>query len=80
MAEGEGEEVLTPGTRLAYTLISVLLVLTAGLMSGLTLGLMSLDTVELEVLKRSGKCLWHAAAMRALLSANLPRWFTAHAL
>ena len=30
------------------------LVLFAGLMSGLTLGLMSLDDVDLEVLKRSG--------------------------
>ena len=33
---------------------SVALTLFAGLMSGLTLGLMSLDNVDLEVLKRSG--------------------------
>lgn len=34
--------------------ISVALVIVAGLMSGLTLGLMSLDKVDMEVLKRSG--------------------------
>lgn len=34
--------------------LATLLVLTAGLMSGLTLGLMSLDKVDMEVLKRSG--------------------------
>lgn len=37
-----------------YLVIIVLLVCIAGLMSGLTLGLMSLDHVELEVLKRTG--------------------------
>jgi len=35
-------------------LIIVLLVLFAGLMSGLTLGLMSLSLVDLEVLAKSG--------------------------
>ncbi len=39
---------------LLYMLCSVLLVLFAGCMSGLTLGLLSMDVVELEVLKRSG--------------------------
>lgn len=34
--------------------ISFALVVFAGLMSGLTLGLMSLDVVDLEVLQRSG--------------------------
>ena len=34
--------------------ISAGLVCMAGLMSGLTLGLMSMDSVELEVLKRTG--------------------------
>lgn len=38
-----------------YLVTCMALVLMAGLMSGLTLGLMSLDTVELEVLKRTGK-------------------------
>jgi len=37
-----------------YVLISVFLVALAGLMSGLTLGLLSLDEMSLEVLKRSG--------------------------
>ena len=34
--------------------ISIILVLFGGTMSGLTLGLMSLDLVEMEVLQRSG--------------------------
>lgn len=46
-ATAEGQKVL-------YLCISVFLVLMAGLMSGLTLGLMSLDQVDLEVLLRSG--------------------------
>lgn len=37
-----------------YAGISCLLVLFAGIMSGLTLGLMSLGLVELEILQRSG--------------------------
>lgn len=37
-----------------YAGISCLLVLFAGIMSGLTLGLMSLGLVDLEILKRSG--------------------------
>lgn len=37
-----------------HILIIVLLVLFAGLMSGLTLGLMSLSLVDLEVLAKSG--------------------------
>lgn len=37
-----------------YLVTSALLVLFAGCMSGLTLGLMSMDKVELEVLRRSG--------------------------
>ncbi|KAF8064507.1 CBSDUF1 [Scenedesmus sp. PABB004] len=49
-----GEEPLTPSVRLALIGISVGLVIFAGLASGLTLGLMSMDLVELEVLKRSG--------------------------
>jgi metal transporter CNNM len=37
-----------------YAVISCFLVLFAGIMSGLTLGLMSLGLVELEILQRSG--------------------------
>lgn len=37
-----------------YASVSCLLVLFAGIMSGLTLGLMSLGLVELEILQRSG--------------------------
>ncbi|GLJ12927.1 hypothetical protein SUGI_0200670 [Cryptomeria japonica] len=38
-----------------YVGICLFLVLFAGLMSGLTLGLMSLSLVDLEVLRKSGK-------------------------
>ena len=38
-----------------YLLISVALVAFAGLMSGLTLGLMSLSLVDLEVLTKAGQ-------------------------
>lgn len=37
-----------------YIVLSVALVLFAGCMSGLTLGLLQLDIVDLEVLRRSG--------------------------
>eukprot|EP00879_Flechtneria_rotunda_P029183 GHRR01031463.1.p1 GENE.GHRR01031463.1~~GHRR01031463.1.p1 ORF type:complete len:339 (+),score=75.40 GHRR01031463.1:449-1465(+) len=50
------DKVLTPQQQVAYMIISVGLVTMAGLMSGLTLGLMSMDLVDLEVLKRSGTC------------------------
>ena len=40
---------VTPELRLVYILISIGLVILAGLMSGLTLGLMSMDAVDLEV-------------------------------
>lgn len=43
-----------PSLNWALLGISVALVAFAGLMSGLTLGLMSLDAVEMEVLLRSG--------------------------
>jgi hypothetical protein len=49
-----GEHDVSPSQRLVLMVSSVGLVVTAGLMSGLTLGLMSMDVVELEVLKRSG--------------------------
>eukprot|EP00882_Tetradesmus_deserticola_P027204 GHRQ01030081.1.p1 GENE.GHRQ01030081.1~~GHRQ01030081.1.p1 ORF type:complete len:148 (+),score=55.83 GHRQ01030081.1:27-470(+) len=45
---------LTPAERASYITISITLVCFAGIMSGLTLGLCSMDLVELEVLKRSG--------------------------
>ncbi|GAX85308.1 hypothetical protein CEUSTIGMA_g12725.t1 [Chlamydomonas eustigma] len=41
-------------TNYVYLVISILLVLGSGCMSGLTLGLLSLDPVDIEVLKRSG--------------------------
>lgn len=53
---GESSSSIEFGTFLWYLYagISCLLVLFAGIMSGLTLGLMSLGLVELEILQRSG--------------------------
>ena len=48
-----GSPNVNPEMRLVYILISIGLVLLAGLMSGLTLGLMSMDAVDLEVLGRT---------------------------
>ena len=41
-------------TNAIYTTVVILLVIGSGLMSGLTLGLLSLDHIEMEVLRRSG--------------------------
>jgi metal transporter CNNM len=51
---GGGEAPLSPGEWWALAGICFLLVAFAGLASGLTLGLMSLDAVDVEVLRRSG--------------------------
>ena len=48
----EGAHHVTPQMRLVYILISIGLVILAGLMSGLTLGLMSMEAVDLQV----GRC------------------------
>ncbi|KAL4434431.1 hypothetical protein ABPG75_000872 [Micractinium tetrahymenae] len=45
---------LSSGAAAVYIIVSVLLVCFAGMMAGLTLGLLSLDKVDLEVIKRSG--------------------------
>lgn len=44
-----GHEALSPGVETGYALAVVGLVIGAGLMSGLTLGLLSLDVMDLEV-------------------------------
>lgn len=49
-----------------YLFTSVALVLFAGMCSGLTLGLLSLDLMELEVLKRSGSAKEQAYAERII--------------
>jgi metal transporter CNNM len=54
MAGGCGAQPLTPAENLIYALLCVALILMSGIMSGLTLGLMSLDSVEIEVLIRTG--------------------------
>lgn len=45
---------LEPRMKAAYALLSVGLVIISGVMSGLVLGFMSLDPLDLEVLKRTG--------------------------
>jgi len=54
LSNSHSEHALSPSQQVLFMAISVGLVVSAGLMSGLTLGLMSMDLVELEVLKRSG--------------------------
>ena len=61
-----GDEQLPRADFIIYCCTAVFLVLMAGLMSGLTLGLMSLDEVDLEVLKRSGTTKQKACAARIL--------------
>lgn len=45
---------LSTGTTIGYAFICVALVIFSGMMAGLTLGLLSLDKMDLEVIKRSG--------------------------
>ncbi len=61
----EASEHLDAHTTALYAIIVVILVLGSGLMSGLTLGLLSLDVMDLEV---GGACMacWH---MHVLLAA-----------
>lgn len=67
---------LSPSQRAAFLAISVGLVMMAGLMSGLTLGLMSMDLVELEVLKRSGTATeqMYASAITPIVSNQVCSW------
>ena len=60
---------LTDAEYLVYLLSSMGLVVMAGLMSGLTLGLMSLDEVEMEILVKSGKSneRKHAEKIRSII-------------
>jgi hypothetical protein len=48
-ATGSGSSELSPSQRVGYSFLCAGLVLFSGLMSGLTLGLLSLDRVDLEV-------------------------------
>lgn len=69
-SERLGPDELTDAEYLVFLLSSMGLVLTAGLMSGLTLGLMSLDDVEMEILIKSGKSREkkHAEKIRGIIS------------
>ncbi|PRP83604.1 hypothetical protein PROFUN_08330 [Planoprotostelium fungivorum] len=50
----EHHEDLTPATTLLYSGVSIFLVCTSGMMSGLTVGLLSLDQMNLQILSHSG--------------------------
>lgn len=49
LAEEGPEEALSAETKLLFVCISIGLVIMAGLMSGLTIGLMAMDDMEMEV-------------------------------
>jgi metal transporter CNNM len=57
-----------------YAVLVVLLVLGAGLMSGLTLGLLSLDVMDLKVLQVSGTPRQQHAASRLIPLVTSPHW------
>lgn len=61
-----GDRALTPAEWWTLAGACVVLVCFAGMVSGLTLGLMSLDAVEMEVLKRSGTEFEKRAAARII--------------
>ena len=63
-AQAEGQKVL-------YLCISLGLVLMAGLMSGLTLGLMSLDQVDLEVCKHATSELLQLPMLRIICAYSV---------
>ena len=55
---------LTNAEYLVFLLSAIGLVIMAGIMSGLTLGLMSIDLVEMEILLKSGKAREKIAASK----------------
>ncbi|KAF6253868.1 hypothetical protein COO60DRAFT_1273472 [Scenedesmus sp. NREL 46B-D3] len=69
-----GHEVLSPGMVAGYAVAVVGLVLGAGLMSGLTLGLLSLDVMDLEVLRAAGTRKQRDAAARLISLVSKPHW------
>jgi len=71
-----GEDLDAP-TKIGYSFLCVALVLFAGLMSGLTLGLLSLDRVELEVrgaARARGGCAAARAAARVRATRHGAEW------
>jgi hypothetical protein len=74
MALGHGHEQMPPATEAGYAIGVVLLVLGAGLMSGLTLGLLSLDVLDLRVLQASGSARQKLAAARLIPLVEKPHW------
>jgi hypothetical protein len=70
---------LSSGQTAVYIVICILLVIFAGCMAGLTLGLLSLDKVDLEVVKRSGtdKQKWLVTQVEPVGAAVCLVWFSA---
>jgi hypothetical protein len=58
------ERALSPGATVGFSIAAAALVLISGLASGLVLGLLSLDKVDLEVVKRTGTPKQRAAAAK----------------
>jgi len=72
--EGHGYHDLDKGSIALYSVIVVLLVIGAGLMSGLTLGLLSLDVMDLKVIQASGTARQQRAAGRLIPLVARPHW------
>jgi metal transporter CNNM len=70
--ESTGE--LSPGIKALFAIISVCLVLGSGLVSGLTLGLLSQDEMDLEILRRSGTAREAARAQRVSAVLSNPHF------
>lgn len=51
---GEGEEHLELWQYIVYSIASLIFICGAGLMSGFNLGLLSIDTIQLDILKKTG--------------------------
>lgn len=72
--DGHGFRDMEPGT-IAFSVSMVLLLLAfAGLMSGLSLGLLSLDRMDLKVLQASGTPAQRRAAARLDPLVSRPHW------
>lgn len=73
-SHGEGYATLDTSTKVIYSCMVVVLVLGAGCMSGLTLGLLSLDVMDLKVLQASGTTRERGAAGRLIPLVERPHW------
>eukprot|EP00882_Tetradesmus_deserticola_P011772 GHRQ01012457.1.p1 GENE.GHRQ01012457.1~~GHRQ01012457.1.p1 ORF type:complete len:173 (+),score=53.07 GHRQ01012457.1:1625-2143(+) len=68
------EALLSPGVKAGLAVAVVAVVAIAGVMSGLTLGLLSLDRLDLELMMRTGTRRQHTFARRLLPLIASPHW------